>query len=102
MNLSNKSIIFIDIFSEIITDIKDKEVLIMIMRALCSKLKTVDLLNELPPLVHQMLKLGSEHNSILLFSSLSMYFAHSYASLTDDNSSQETCESISKLSFVIY
>lgn len=75
-------------------DIKDKSISEMIMRALTSKLMTANL-NELPPLVHQMLKLGAEHNSTLLFSTLSKYFNDSYDSV-DDNSSQETCESISK------
>lgn len=80
-------------------DIKDKVLGDTIMRALTSKLMTVSL-SELPPLVHQMLKLSAEHNSTLLFSTLSKYFIQSYNSV-DDNSSQETSESISKKNIII-
>ena len=69
------------------------------MKALTSKLITIDL-NELPPLAHQLLKLGSDNNSVLLFSSLSKYFAKVYSSISEENSSEETSESISEYSFL--
>lgn len=76
-------------------DIKEKTISQTIMKALTSKLMTIEL-NELPSLAHQMLKLGSDHNSILLFSTLSTYFAQNYASVTDDANTQDTSDSISK------
>ncbi|XP_001605378.1 Fanconi anemia group I protein [Nasonia vitripennis] len=81
-------------FVELMAEVKDKVIWDTIMKALTNKLMTVDL-NELPPLAHQMLKLGCEHNSTLLFSTLSKYFAENYVNVSDDDAnSQETSESI--------
>ena len=52
-----------------------------------SKIEIVKL-NELPPLVHQLLKLSVDQNNTLLFSSLSKYFTHHYDTLQKSN--QET------------
>lgn len=75
-------------------DIKDKTIWQTIMRALTSKLMTTQL-SELPPLAHQMLKLGCEYNSTLLFATLSKYFTENYTNVSDETNSQETSESIS-------
>ncbi|XP_011502172.1 PREDICTED: Fanconi anemia group I protein homolog [Ceratosolen solmsi marchali] len=80
-------------FVELIIDIKDKAIWELIMKALTSKLMTIDF-NELPPLVHQILKLGYNGNSILLFSTLSKYFAKEYASLSNNADSDDTSNSI--------
>ncbi|XP_058794927.1 Fanconi anemia group I protein homolog [Phymastichus coffea] len=80
-------------FVEILTDVKDKLISVTIMKALTNKLIDIEL-NELPPLTHQLLKLGPDHNSILLFSTLSRFFAHNYASLSEDNNSEEITENI--------
>jgi hypothetical protein len=82
-------------YRELIIDIKDKTICEMIMKTLTSKLMTIDF-NELPPLVHQMLKLGYDHNTILLYSTLSKYFSLKYASLSDTTDSDKTSNLISK------
>ncbi|KAJ8664238.1 hypothetical protein QAD02_005900 [Eretmocerus hayati] len=80
-------------FGELIADVKDKAIQETIMKALTSKLVTLDL-NELPPLVHQMLKLGSSHNGVLLFSTLSKYMTKNYISALGSADSEEMTESI--------
>lgn len=88
-----------------IADIKDKGVCEGIMRALTSKIynsnETVSL-SELPPLVHQMLKLSAEHNSTLLFSTLSKYFKELYDSVDESSQTQESSDLIGKTFFFAF
>ncbi|KAL7305316.1 hypothetical protein TKK_0002446 [Trichogramma kaykai] len=80
-------------FVDIITDVKDKSNCEIVMRALANKMMIVDL-SELPPLVHQMLKLGSEHNITLLYSKLARYFAKNYSNACRSDDSQVNSDSI--------
>lgn len=65
-----------------------------VMTSLTSKMMEINL-NELPPLVHQMLKLGSDYNSLLFFSTLTKYFIKSYESVNAEVNSEDMSDSIS-------
>lgn len=67
----------------------------LIIRALCDKLSDVES-NELPPLVHQLLRLCSNQGVRLLLSSLQKYFAKKYLE-AGDTQSTESYEEIGNL-----
>ena len=64
----------------------------LVIRALCDKLSEVEL-NELPPLVHQLLRLCSSHDGRLLLGKLQKYFAIKYS----DGGSNGDMEEIGKV-----
>lgn len=71
------------------------------MKALTNKLMSIEL-NELPPLTHQLLKLGTDYNSTLLFTTLSRYFSQMYASLSKENDSEDMVENISRFHSLLF
>ncbi|XP_012279084.1 Fanconi anemia group I protein [Orussus abietinus] len=76
-------------FGDMILEKNDYNV---VVRALCNKLPEVEL-TEMPPLVHQLLKLCQHRDGSLLFETLRKYFAKQYAEAPNTDN-QETSEMI--------
>ncbi|XP_008558987.1 Fanconi anemia group I protein [Microplitis demolitor] len=70
----------------------------LVIRAICDKVPEINY-NEIPPLVHQLLKLSKNQDCKLVINTLQQYFSNLYAQAPDESPSvfESACESIGQV-----